>query len=274
MAKGTPVSVGRGIARASDAARACRRGDRIEVLVVRWAAASHAELMSAGLGSGGSRQTARADCQYERLPPWRLDVICRLVSNSGRVIHGRGRMAMIAQILNRTFMLEQLEDIRTQLREDVAGGREGGPQIRRSSRRTMRRRSGTSSRPLRRNRPNRAGNRASSRLIRSGAPMGGRARRLFVFQPRSSRQYRPERDRALFRPAAERRRSRDGGACRRPATRADDDPVVTNRILRNYQPSRDPDGRRVFDKFSANRCGMDRLRGCHGHPKVSQAPRL
>jgi hypothetical protein len=36
-------------------------------------------------------------------------------------------MTMIAQILNRKFMLDQLDDIRTQLREDVAGRREGRP---------------------------------------------------------------------------------------------------------------------------------------------------
>jgi hypothetical protein len=163
---------------------------------------------------------------------------------------------MIAQILNRRFMLEQLEDVRTQLQIDVASGRRGelgdvalGPDdyveaLGRIEQALAKEQAQSSGQPgYVPPPPERRSDWAAelddySFLSRDPIVSIVQSAIEFYFeQPQNAD------DVVTKEPVDDERRG------------PDDEPAVTNRTLRNYQPTRDPDGRRVFDKFSVTDTG-------------------
>jgi hypothetical protein len=165
-------------------------------------------------------------------------------------------MTMIAQVLNRDFMLAQLNDIQTQLRADVADKRAGGPiestlqtddygealaQVEQALRGEQEKSSGQPGfvpPPPERRSDWPADLDDYSFLSRDPiVSIVQSAIELYFDQPEHA-------DEVVTAELAD--DARRG---------SDDEPMVTNRTLRNYAPSRDPDGRRVFDKFSITDIG-------------------
>jgi hypothetical protein len=164
-------------------------------------------------------------------------------------------MTMIAQILNRKFMLEQLEDIRTQLRDDVVGKREGGPvdaaleskdyvealeHVERALAKEQAQSSGQQGFDSRSERRSDQPAELDDYSFFSRDPVVSIVQSAIEFyfdQPHNAN------DVVTEEPADDQRRGPDA------------EPTVTNRSLRNYQPTRDPDGRRIFDKFSVTDIG-------------------
>jgi Calcineurin-like phosphoesterase len=165
-------------------------------------------------------------------------------------------MTMIAQVLNRDFMLTQLGDIQTQLRADVADKRAGGPiestlqtddygealaQIEQALRSEQEKSSGQPGfvpPPPERRSDWPADLDDYSFLSRDPiVSIVQSAIELYFDQPEHADEV------VTAEPADDARRG------------SDDEPMVTSRTLRNYSPSRDPDGRRAFDKFSITDIG-------------------
>jgi Calcineurin-like phosphoesterase len=165
-------------------------------------------------------------------------------------------MTMIAQVLNRDFMLQQLGDIQAQLRADVSDNRVGGPVDPALAADDYGEALAHVEQAL-----------ASERDKSSGQPG-------FVPPPPERRSDWPadlddysflSRDPiiSIVQSAIEHYfdQPQNAGAvvAEEPVDDqrrgADDEPIVTNRTLRDYQPVRDPDGRRLFDKFSITDIG-------------------
>ena len=165
-------------------------------------------------------------------------------------------MTMIAQILNRKFMLDQLDDIRTKLREDVAGGREGGPldpalqpsdyaeALAHVEQALVKEQAQSSGQPgFVPPPPDRRSDwpaELDDYSFLSRDPVVSivqSAIELYFEQPENAHEV------VTREPADDQRRG------------PDDEPIVTNRTIRDYRPTRDPDGRRLFDKFSVTDIG-------------------
>ena len=165
-------------------------------------------------------------------------------------------MTMIAQVLNRDFLIAQLSDIQTQLRADVADKRVGGPNepemqpddfgealasVEQALTNEQKKSSGQPGfvpPPPERRSDWPADLDDYSFLSRDPiVSIVQSAIELYFDQPEHD-------DEVVTAEVAD--DARRG---------SDDEPVVTNRTLRNREPSRDPDGRRVFDKFSITDIG-------------------
>ena len=165
-------------------------------------------------------------------------------------------MTMIAQVLNRDFMLAQLNDIQTQLRADVADKRAGGPtestlqiddygealaqveQALKSEREKSSGQPGFAPPPPERRSDWPADLDDYSFLSRDPiVSIVQSAIEHYFDQPNHA-------DEIVTAEVG------DDERCG-----SDDEPMVTNRTLRNRDPARDPDGRRVFEKFSITDIG-------------------
>jgi hypothetical protein len=160
-------------------------------------------------------------------------------------------MTMISQILNRGFMLEQIEDISQQLRKDVQQKRVGGPAdeaLEAGDYTTALEFVEVALENERKQSSGQLGFEPPAGERRSDWPADLDDYSFFSHDPivsivQSAIEHyfnQPENaDSVVTQELIDDER-------RGP----DDEPVVTDRSLKGYQPSRDPDGRRLFDKFS------------------------